>query len=221
MTSSTVTESQAKWQRLALVVLVLSGALLVLLAIGVVTRGPVATTDAQVDRWIGGHQNTTLTHLARVLSATAQAIVGVLVVLAIGALAAARERSWQPLVAAALTAAALVVSVDIAKHLVGSVFGALHPGVDADVGFPAGHPATATVMGGCALVLLGAELDKGRRRTAVIVVSAYAGAVGLSRLYLAVHRLSDVAGGWLIGSMLTLTLGLAWTHQTLTRPTGR
>ncbi|MFF8913988.1 phosphatase PAP2 family protein [Streptomyces sp. NPDC015032] len=67
--------------------------------------------------------------------------------------------------------------------------------------FPSGHAMTATVSCGLLLWLLHRH-GTGPRvwRTALVVAWVSVVGVGATRLYLGVHWLSDVLGGWLLGA---------------------
>ncbi|MCX4868835.1 phosphatase PAP2 family protein [Streptomyces sp. NBC_00257] len=69
--------------------------------------------------------------------------------------------------------------------------------------FPSGHAMTATVSCGLLLWLLHRH-GAGPRlwRTALVVACVSVVGVGVTRLYLGVHWLSDVLGGWLLGAAL-------------------
>ncbi|MET8743700.1 phosphatase PAP2 family protein [Streptomyces sp. NPDC004728] len=69
--------------------------------------------------------------------------------------------------------------------------------------FPSGHAMTATVSCGLLLWLL-RRYGAGPRlwRTALVVACLSVVGVGLTRLYLGVHWLSDVLAGWLLGVSL-------------------
>ncbi|MCX4992692.1 MULTISPECIES: phosphatase PAP2 family protein [unclassified Streptomyces] len=69
--------------------------------------------------------------------------------------------------------------------------------------FPSGHALTATVACGLLLWLL-RLYDAGRalRRTALALAVVSAVGVGLTRVWLGVHWVSDVVGGWLIGALI-------------------
>lgn len=74
--------------------------------------------------------------------------------------------------------------------------------------FPSGHAFAATVFYGMMVVLVWRLTDRRwARALAVILGPAMIGAVGLSRVYLNVHYLSDVLAGWAIG--------LAWLIASL------
>ncbi|MFF2962584.1 phosphatase PAP2 family protein [Streptomyces sp. NPDC057963] len=69
--------------------------------------------------------------------------------------------------------------------------------------FPSGHAMTATVSCGLLLWLLRRH-GAGTRvwRAALVVAWVSVIGVGVTRLYLGVHWLSDVLGGWLLGAAL-------------------
>ncbi len=74
--------------------------------------------------------------------------------------------------------------------------------------WPSGHATTALLGSGLILALTWPDLTtRGRRVTATAVVILTA-AVGASRVYLGVHWVSDVLGGWSFGA-LWLTAAIA------------
>ena len=67
--------------------------------------------------------------------------------------------------------------------------------------FPSGHTNAATIGAGVLAWAVARRLPRGRARIAVGVAAVvYAGAVGLSRVWLGVHWPLDVVGGWLFGA---------------------
>ncbi len=77
------------------------------------------------------------------------------------------------------------------------------PPFESSASFPSGHSLNAIVIIGIVVYSLVLALKTRWARILTIVVgSVYAIAVGLSRVYLGHHWLSDVIGAWL--------LGLAW-----------
>jgi undecaprenyl-diphosphatase len=78
--------------------------------------------------------------------------------------------------------------------------------------FPSGH-AMGALVGYGMLAYVALLLRRASRRTRVLVVASAAlliGAIGLSRLYLGVHYLTDVVGGYVVGSVwLALCIGAA------------
>ncbi|MFI6473615.1 phosphatase PAP2 family protein [Streptomyces sp. NPDC050516] len=78
--------------------------------------------------------------------------------------------------------------------------------------FPSGHALSVTVAFGLLVWLLALHGAGRRARTAVSAIGVVSAlGVGFTRLFLGVHWLSDVVGGWLIG-VAVVTLSAA-AHQ--------
>ena len=96
--------------------------------------------------------------------------------------------------------------------LLKALVGRLRPVVDVPVthapgnSFPSGHALGSIVAYGALLLVFLPALSRRWRRTAVAVVIALVLAIGVTRVALGVHFLSDVLAGWL--------LGLAWLGVT-------
>lgn len=139
---------------------------------------------------------TTFTDLGGALWMT----LGVLVVTV--ALAVWR-RSWTPVVLMAIAAAGSVLMTVAGKDLVGRARPPATlavPPLESSPAFPSGHTLNATVLVGMAAYLL--LLGVGRVWVRILVVVAAGGfalAMGLSRVYLGHHWLTDVVAGWLLG----------------------
>ncbi|MGV8846156.1 phosphatase PAP2 family protein [Tessaracoccus sp.] len=124
-----------------------------------------------------------------------------------------RWRSWLPvtlMLAAAL--GSLTVTV-VGKNYIDRVRPPHEfaiPPFETSPSFPSGHALNAVVVGGVVAYLLWRRFE-GRRRARVVVVvlaAIYALAMGLSRVYLGHHWLTDVITGWL--------LGVAWLAAVIT-----
>jgi membrane-associated phospholipid phosphatase len=86
--------------------------------------------------------------------------------------------------------------------------------------FPSGHAMNSMVCYGFLALLLLDRTTGRRRRVAIIVVAAILiGAIGFSRLYLGVHYLSDVAGGFIAGAAWLLVCATGYRFAQL-RPDG-
>ncbi|MFK8907109.1 phosphatase PAP2 family protein [Streptomyces sp. YS-3] len=87
--------------------------------------------------------------------------------------------------------------------------------------FPSGHALTVTVTFGLLLWLAVARGVRPAVRRAVAALGAVSVlGVGFTRVYLGVHWLSDVAGGWLIGAALVCLSVAAYGRWGANRPPG-
>jgi undecaprenyl-diphosphatase len=66
--------------------------------------------------------------------------------------------------------------------------------------FPSGHTTTVTIMVGVLLLVLLPAVPARRRRAVIVTGIGLAVLVGLTRVALGVHFVSDVVAGWLLGS---------------------
>ena len=121
-----------------------------------------------------------------------------LLVLAIG------RRSWTP-AALILAAGAGSLAMTIAgKDLIGRVRPPLAdavPPFEYSPSFPSGHTLNAIVIAGVVAYLFLLRQHSRRARVATVVgASAFALAIGLSRVFLGHHWFTDVLAGWLLGA---------------------
>ncbi len=76
--------------------------------------------------------------------------------------------------------------------------------------FPSGHSSGIATLVTIALVLAWPRLSPAQRRLALAAGVALVVLVGLTRMWLGVHFLSDVLGGWALGVAWTLLVALAF-----------
>jgi membrane protein DedA with SNARE-associated domain/membrane-associated phospholipid phosphatase len=147
-----------------------------------------------------------------------------------------------PLLAAVIAAAAIWLTtrhegIDAVAVVVGGVltFVAVHiakPAIDrprppdplasADTAsYPSGHAAYAIAWVAVALVLSRLAPGRGARLGLVLAAIALAAAIGLSRVYLRVHYMSDVVGGWGLGFAVFAGAGLVALLVRRLRQNGR
>ncbi|TXR56001.1 phosphatase PAP2 family protein [Quadrisphaera setariae] len=125
---------------------------------------------------------------------------------------AVRWSSWRPVVyAAAVVGVAPAVSAST-KRLVDrprppAAEALEHP---LDPSFPSGHAtASAALATGLALLALVALRSAWARVAAVAAAGAFALVVGLTRIYLGAHWVTDVLAGWCTGAAVALALAAA------------
>jgi len=187
--------------------------LVVLLAVGVggfvllatlYDREPFSSVDADVARRVAQSMPGWAEAIARPFSWVG-GVVGVVAVCLVAAVVLGRERSW-------LDLGFLLVAV-VGSHVLAYAFKEWFDRPRPDAGaaiplphspsFPSGHATTGVVVVGAVAVLLSERVSGRRARTWVWAAAAVlAVGIGLSRIVLNVHYVTDVVGGW--------CLGLAW-----------
>lgn len=165
---------------------------------------PVAGWDADVVVWVAGNLPAWVEWLARPFSWLG-GWIGIAVLTVAAGLALARERAWLDL--GFLLTAALGSQVTVA--FLKLWFDRPRPDDDpaivlpSSASFPSGHAAAGAATLGAVAVLAAERLPSPRARRWLWTATAALGlAVGLSRIALGVHYVSDVLAGW--------CFGLAW-----------
>jgi undecaprenyl-diphosphatase len=167
-------------------------------------RDPLAAIDREVAEWVA----TSLPSWAEWLARPPSWLGGWIGITAIGivlGVALLRERAWldfgfllATFAGSAIAVALLKAWFDRPRPELGSAVA-----LPASASFPSGHATAGVASLGAAAVLVTERLDSPRARAWVWGVAIAAGlAVGLSRIVLNVHYVTDVLAGW--------CFGLAW-----------
>ena len=184
---------------------------------GTLMTGP----DSAVLQWMLAHRSSELTRVAVAVTNSGTSPLLFPAVAIAGAVVGIRVRRWWPGLAAM---AVLVIGVVSRLGLAALVGDTRPPRVDWLVpvhgfSFPSGHAATSALVAG-ALGWLLSQLTSGR--TARVAIAAALGAwallVGLSRMYLGVHWVSDVLGSWLLAGAWLAGLLAAEARQSRPGP---
>lgn len=123
------------------------------------------------------------------------------------------QRQWRQMVLLWLLVSGVSIFVQVGKR----IFVRERPSEEAyypEVGysFPSGHSAIAMLLYGLLAYWLIRRLDGFRNKVLIVLIACFLIlAVGFSRIYLGVHFLSDVLGGYLLG-MSWLILGIVLTE---------
>ncbi|MEU5591630.1 phosphatase PAP2 family protein [Streptomyces sp. NPDC020298] len=205
---------QSRAAAVAAALLALCAALLLAL---VATRWhPLITVDGDVSRtthrWAVGEHG--LTHTFRILTDWVWDPLTMRLVCAAAAVWLVWRRSaWWTAVWLAVTVAVTTIVQQVLKAAVDRPRPVWPDPVDSAhyAAFPSGHAMTATVVCGLLLWLL-PRFGAGRvlRRTALAVAVVSVLGVGLTRVWLGVHWLSDVVGGWLLGGLVVAVAVMAY-----------
>ncbi|MEU8590134.1 phosphatase PAP2 family protein [Streptomyces sp. NPDC048664] len=191
----------------------------VLLTAAVAAHGgaPVYGDEALL-RWSVGHRPSTALAAARALTATGTGLVPYLLAVLAGLLAA---RSWRGRAGAIATCVACLALGQLVRYGLMSLMARPRPATaDRAVetwgsSFPSGHATTAAMAAGLVVLAVLARAPRGGPFIVAAVVG-WGALIGLTRVYLGVHWLSDVIGGWLLA---VSWLGLwAYAARRLPRP---
>lgn len=154
---------------------------------------------------------TVLAEAATFLGSTVWLVI--FVVLAVVWLAAARRDVKSAVTMASGTAAAAILTVVLKQTVArprppaSSLLGA----VDLSPAFPSGHTLNAAVVYGLAALLVARSAGRRRAGAAIAGWLTLSTAVGLSRVYLGYHWMTDVLAGWVVGlGVLATVITVMW-----------
>lgn len=206
------------------VILLVAVAIFGNIAVDLAPPGHMVALDLQVSRWFYLHVSPWLTWFFRLISGL-HGTVGVLCLAGLFASVLTRKRSWTWLCLLALS----VPLGMLLNVLLKNIFQRARPSFEqplltlATYSFPSGHVAAATLLYGVLGAYLLSRSQGGWRVLIVLGAFAMVLLVGLSRMYLGVHYLSDVVAavvsstGWLA---ITFSAVATWRkRQTAQQPT--
>ncbi|MGH8919139.1 MAG: phosphatase PAP2 family protein, partial [Actinomycetes bacterium] len=164
----------------------------------VVSGDELVRVDSPVSRYLVEHREPWLTTTMRVITHLGSAAVLVPALLVVGFAAHRRRRTWMPMVFLAVTLGGATLTSTVIKLVVARDRPASAPLVPAlGYAFPSGH-STVAAAGWLAIAVVLAWLA--RSVTAAVsllaVALVIAVLVGVSRVYLGVHVVTDVLAGW-------------------------
>jgi undecaprenyl-diphosphatase len=194
-------------------------ALFVLIAEDLLDGGGLVAHDEAVLTWFVDHRTDWMISIARVVSKIGSFVSLLCLGLVLGLWL--WRRSWHLAIAPVLS----LLLAGLASAVAKAAFGRVRPPISlhkthvTSPAFPSGHASDAAGFFLAAAFVLALTVAH-RRRTQLVFVGIgilFAGLVGLSRLVLAVHWLSDVVAGWALGTAIAITvvvvLWCAATHN--------
>jgi undecaprenyl-diphosphatase len=179
-----------------------------------VTHGDgVAVVDHPVAGFVAAHRAGALTSVMRAVSVVGGPAGMAVRALSIGLLLGVVWRWWAPAVVLVVTTAGVIGLTVVFKAALGRARPPVALAVAAadGYGFPSGHAAAAAAVCGAAAWLCSLRLRSWWARVAVWAAAAMLAAlVGISRVYLGVHWVSDVIGGWIFGILWMAVVVTGW-----------
>jgi membrane-associated phospholipid phosphatase len=120
-------------------------------------------------------------------------------------IAAIRDRSVRPVLAAMVGLVLLLGTVIPAKILIGRAGPGLPPVAHGALGvFPSGHSATSSVCLGLAAVLLARGLPASARRAVLAIMATVCFLVGAALIWGDYHWFTDVVAGWALAALIVM-----------------
>ncbi|MFG2652045.1 phosphatase PAP2 family protein [Streptomyces sp. NPDC048436] len=158
--------------------------------------------DGQALSWSVDHRPAVAIAVARGLTTTGTGVIPYVLVASAGILVGRTVR--QRLVCAALAIGCLASGQALRYGVMALVDRQRPPHLDwrthaSNFSFPSGHTTTAALTAGLLVIALLARAPRGRAGL-VVAVGCWGALVGLTRVYLGVHWLTDVVGGWLLSA---------------------
>jgi undecaprenyl-diphosphatase len=168
----------------------------------------VSGIDQTVLDWLVEHREPWLDTVTQVVTTLGGSAFLIPLVLAVGAWYRWRHHTVRPF--ALLTGA--YVSSWFVSQSIKLLVGRARPPARLAIGhwsgyaFPSGHATEAAAVYGMLAVILAIRLPPGQRRKVVWAAVAVVALVGITRLYLAAHWLTDVVAGWCFGGLCILAV---------------
>jgi undecaprenyl-diphosphatase len=200
---------------------VASTAVFMLIAEDILDGGGLISHDEAVLTWFVDHRTDWMINVARVVSAVGGFVSLLCVGVALGLWL--WWRGWHSAIAIAPVASLLLAGLAsaVAKAVVGRARPpiSLHETHVTSPAFPSGHATDAAGFFVAAAFVLALTVAHHRRTQLVFtgIGILFAALVGLSRLVLAVHWLSDVVAGWALGTAIAITVVVALWYATTRR----
>ncbi|OXR42899.1 hypothetical protein B7C42_04785 [Nocardia cerradoensis] len=201
---SSVSGVRIGWSALRALVV---SALFVVVAVQVAESGWITGADTATLRWFVEQRNGTATAWARAITEIGSPIGVAASAVVVSGMLAWRRRSAAPAVFVLGTVGFAAGVGTLTKLVVARSRppAVLHLMAESDFSFPSGH-ITATTALVAAVLVVSMSTRPGFVRTAAATVSAVVivAVVAATRLYLGVHWLTDVVGGAMLGTAVTL-----------------
>jgi membrane-associated phospholipid phosphatase len=196
---------------------------LVYVIVDIFVEGPLTQLDTGVNDWNGQTAIPWLDRPAWWYDKMGQRSVLVPILLAVAGYFARKNRTWRPVVLAAMSFLVLNVVVGAMKVLIGrSQTETGDPSVlQGDIIFPSGHSSNMVLTGGVIVYLMLRYAQNPPVRLVAAVWSVLTTLTILTSIYIGSHWVSDLIGGALVGGLLlqsVILFDIATKDVRYTRP---
>lgn len=166
----------------------------------------VSSADLELHSWALMSRNELTIGVARWLTWGGATVVVLPALIVVGALASPGRRAIRSRIGSGMLLAGIASLGIYLGLLINAAVGGVRPlegdwaGTAGGPTFPSGHTTAATIFAAFIVWALIPRMRTTMQRVVLVVAAgAYAGVVGMTRLWLGVHWPSDVLGGWLFG----------------------
>ena len=190
-------------RRSRLIAVLLTTSLLVVV-VDIFVEGPLTQLDVRIYGWKGQDAFPSLVWTADIYDKMGQRSVLVPILLAVAWYFARKNRTWRPVVLAAMSFLVLNVVVGAMKILIGrSQTETGDPSVlQGDIIFPSGHSSNMVLTGGVIVYLMLRYAQDPPVRLVAAVWSVLTTLTILTSIYIGSHWLTDLVAGALVGGLL-------------------
>ncbi|GAC1361607.1 MAG: hypothetical protein NVSMB32_00810 [Actinomycetota bacterium] len=169
----------------------------------VVAHDEMFFVDPKVASWFVAHRVHWLTEAVRVVTWLGSLAVVMPLATALAGWFLLRRKDWRPLVMLGCALGGAIGTYVVVKQIIGRPRPAMSTWLGHFTGssFPSGHATQVATFFAMAALVLSTGASTKRRVLVWGVAAAVILIVGLSRLYLGAHWLSDVMAGWAVGAL--------------------
>lgn len=168
----------------------------------VVGHDETVLVDHRVSAWVVSHRTDWLTSVMKIATWLGSTAVIVPVLVLVAVVLIVRRRDWRSAALLAIAVAGAIALYDIVKPAVGRARppAALWIGHYSGAAFPSGHATQSIAFYGMLAVVLSVGRPLRTRTFLWIGAAVVTLVVGVSRIYLGAHWLTDVLGGYALGA---------------------
>ncbi len=220
-----VANPRPRWVVAALWTAAVSFAGLVALTVAIHRVGRVLRVDVRALDLVNHIRRHWLVEVFQNITWAGDFLFGSIALLVVSAAVAFRRRSWAPVWLGGTAVALLIATVGTGKQVIARsrIPFAVGSFGDGGTSYPSGHATTAVVLSGTLVLLASPVITRTGLHWAWAAMAAFSALIGVTRLYLRMHWLTDVIAGWLLGTVIVCLLAVVFlrpAHAAMSPPDG-